>query len=92
MNFMAKPERKQLKNNPREKQSKPNPHTFFMTSPQMVFFHTEYAKLPWDVLLQSYFFVFFVRTECILQFLFFEKEGILYPKMRLRAKKWRYFL
>lgn len=46
MNFMAKPERKQLKNNPREKQSKPNPHTFFITSPQMVFFHTEYAKLP----------------------------------------------
>ena len=38
------------------------------------------------------FFMFFMRTECILQFLFFEKEGILYPKMRLRAKKWRYFL
>ena len=44
INFMAKPERKQLKNNPREKHNRPNPHTFFTASPPNSFFSTGYAE------------------------------------------------
>lgn len=71
MNFMAKPERKQLKNNPREKQSRPNPHTFFMASPHMVFFYTEYAELPPDVLSYPYFFHVFHENRMYFTVSFF---------------------
>ena len=36
MNFTAKPVRKQLRNRPKEKQKRANPHNFFIKSPQYV--------------------------------------------------------
>lgn len=37
MNFTAKPVRKQLRNRPKEKQKRANPHNFFIKSPQSLF-------------------------------------------------------
>ncbi|OUO29402.1 hypothetical protein B5F87_02535 [Eubacterium sp. An3] len=75
MNFMAKPERKQLKNKPREKHIRPKPQTFFIESPSNCFLHFMICKKGEAVRI-------FIITECILEFLFFIKKGILYPKMR----------
>ena len=35
INFTAKPVRKQLRNRPKEKQKRANPHNFFIKSPNM---------------------------------------------------------
>ena len=82
---MAKPERKQLKNNPREKHNRPNPHTFFTASPPNSFFSTGYAERRQSVrpgFLYFYIFCDFHERECILEFLFLRKKGILYPSIK----------
>ncbi len=37
INFTAKPVRKQLRNSPKEKQKRANPHNFFIKSPWSMF-------------------------------------------------------
>ena len=43
MNFTAKPVRKQLRNRPKEKQKRANPHNFFIKSPQYVLINNIWA-------------------------------------------------
>lgn len=83
INFMAKPERKQLKNNPREKHNRPNPHTFFTASPPNGFFSTGYAERRQSVrpgFLYFYIFCDFHESRMYFRVSFSAEKGYTISK------------
>ena len=89
INFMAKPERKQLKNNPREKHNRPNPHTFFTASPPNSFFSTGYAERRQSVrpgFLYFYIFCDFHESRMYFRVSFSAEKGIYYIQVSKRSE------